>query len=651
MYPCSGFFATISHMYWGFDIKSIDKKVRPQDDFYQYANGSWLNTVKIPADESRWGSFNILRFNTEHQLKKIVESAKDKLVGPMYTSASDMKTRNKLGTTPLLPLLKKVESINSIKDLLDVVAHLHRHGIGALWGTLVDQDLKNSERYLFNIWQSGLSLPDRDYYLKDLPEQKRVRDAYQVHIKKLLTLSGIKEIEEYTKAIMAIETALAQASMRKEDLRDPQKIDHKMSLAKLKKLSKTIDWARYFTQTDAKGITTLNVGQPDFLKGVEKLLHSFSIPEWKRYLVWHVLSGTAGLLSQDFVDANFEFYGKVLTGAKKMKPLWRRALGATNGTVGETVGQLYIKKHFPERSKKMMDELVSDLFEVYADRIRALDWMSPATKKKAVKKLNAMKRKIAYPTKWKGYKGLVIKKDDFFGNMLRSSQFEHKREMQKLKKKVDRTEWFMYPQTVNAYFSPSMNEIVFPAAILQWPFFDPKADSAINYAGIGSVIGHEMTHGFDDQGAKFDFKGNLKNWWTAKDKKQFDAKSQIIRKQYDEYKVDGNIPVNGQLTLGENIADLGGLAIAYDAYQKHLKKIGRKDIQGFSPEQRFFLGFAQMERELVRPEYMRMQVLTDPHSPAPFRINGPLANFEPFYETFGVTSKNKLYRKHHAKIW
>ena len=650
---------------WGFDLKSIDKSVRPQDDFYRYANGGWLKQAKIPKEESRWGSFTILRYNTEEQLqtlivkllkkKKYTGGRSEQLVSDMYRSASDMAARNKLGATPLSPLRAMVSAIASKEDLFTCIAHFHVLGVSGMFGTMIDQDSKDSTKYLLHLWQGGIGLPDREYYLADTAEHKRVREAYIVHIQKLLKLAKKTpaEIKHVVDTVMKIETALAKASMRKEDTRDAEKIYHKYSAVQLSRLAPNIPWHKYFALTGAKGITTTIVGQPDFFKKLSELTDSISLAQWRVYLEWHLINDAAPLLSEPFVRENFNFFGTVLSGSKKMKPVWRRALGATSSVVGEALGQLYIKEYFPQAAKKAMDILVSDLFAVYESRIKKLDWMGAATKRKAVQKLRMMKRKIGYPTKWKGYRGLTMAPNDFFGNILRSSEYEHIREMEKLKHAVDRTEWHMTPQTVNAYCNFNMNEIVFPAAILQWPFFDFTADDAINYAAIGSVIGHEMTHGFDDQGAKFDGKGNMKSWWTKKDNALFEKKSRILVEQYNVYEAASGINVNGQLTLGENIADLGGLAIAFDAYQKRLQKTGRKLLNGLSPEERFFLGFAQMERELAREESVKTRALTDPHSPAPARVNGPLANFLPFYEIFKVIKKDKLYRepKKLAEVW
>lgn len=647
---------------WGFNTKTIDKGVRPQDDFYRYANGAWLKKTSVPPDESRWGSFLTLRYNTEHQLKALVEGLKGRrthgsdiqLVADAFASAIDVKRRNKLGIEPITPLRRDIYAIETLEDMLKLVSNFHARGLPSLWGAFVDQDSKQSTRYILHLWQGGLSLPDRDYYLLDKPEQERVRKEFLKHIERILKLAKFnpRQIAHTQNVVMRIETALAKASMKKEDIREPEKIYHKMSAGKLTKIAPAIPWQYYFKVTGVKQKECI-VAQPQFFKALSKMLTRLPLEDWKTYMEWHVINGAASALSEPFIKANFEFYGKALTGQKKLKAPWRRALGSTTGMVGESLGKLYVKAHFPESSKKKMDALVRDLFAVYEERIKGLDWMGPATKKKAIAKLHTMRRKIGYPTKWKGYKGLEIRANDFFGNLLRSSEFEHKREMKKLHGPLDRSEWFMYPQTVNAYFASNLNEIVFPAAILQWPFFDPNADMAVNYAGIGSVIGHEITHGFDDKGSKFDKDGNLKNWWSAADRRRFEKKANVLVRQANGQEVESGVFINGELTLGENIADLGGLVIAYLAYQKYLATHGRKTIAGLSPEERFFLGFAQIEREVARPEFKKLAALTDPHAEASWRINCPVSNFEPFYRIFALKKGDTLYRdkKDRAEIW
>ncbi len=650
---------------WGFDIKNIDASVRPQDDFYHYANGGWLKKAKIPPEEARWGSFFILRVETEHQLKLIIdellkkkrhaEGSPEQLVADLYRSAAGMLRRNTLGTRPLEPLLQEVRAIQSKNSLIGLIARLHRLGAEPFWGIGIEQDFKNSSIYRLYLGQGGLGMPDREYYLLDKPEQKRVRDAYIKHIEALARLTGKtpKGAGAFAQTVMKIETRLARASMRKEDLRDPEKIYHKKTPTALKRQFPQVDWSSYLAGIRAPKVAELIVMQPQFFADVSRLLHETSLEELKTYVEWHLISDLSGLLSEKFVKQNFK-WTQTLTGQKKMRAPWRRALGAVNAAVDESLGKLYVDAYFDNRSKKVMDALVTDLFAVYAARIKELDWMRAATKRKALKKLRAMGRKIAYPAKYEHYRGLIIKSDDYFGNMLRAAEWDHARDMRKLRnKKVDRSEWITAPQVVNAFYNPLINDINFPAAILQSPFFDVSADTAVNYAGIGTIIGHEMTHGFDDEGSKFDGAGNLKGWWQKPDRARFMKKAQLLVGQYNTYEAAPGVHTNGQLTLGENIADLGGLCIGWDAYQRYLQKNGRRTIAGLSPEERFFLGFAQMERALTREEYRKMQALNDPHAEASQRINGPLANFEPFYKTFGVKKGDKLYRepKKRAKIW
>jgi putative endopeptidase len=647
--------ATNKKDYWGFDTKAIDTEVRPQDDFYHYANGSWLRSATIPPEESRWGSFVTLRVETEHKLRALVEAAKNPQIRNLYASALDMKRRNSLGVKPIEPLRREIAGISTQAGLQKTLMRLHRTGLAGIWGEMIEQDFKDTTRYALFLWQGGLNMPDRDYYLLDKPEQVRVRTAYVEHIKKIAKLGGAtaKEAGHIADVVMKIETRFARCSMSKEDMRDPHKIYHKYTLQKLQKLSPGVEWVPFLAGLGVRNLKTVLVGQPEFFAEAAKMLKEIPLEEWRIFLDYDLLNSSAGLLSEPFIKEAFSFYSQTLAGTKKMRPLWRRALSATTGTLGELVGKLYVAAYFPPEAKRTMDGLVSDLFDVYEARIQALAWMSPATKKKAIKKLRTMIRKIAYPARWKSYAGIKIVKGDYFGNMLRASEFEHKRELKKLGRPIDPHEWFMTPQTVNAYFNPSMNEIVFPAAILQWPFFDPKADAALNYASIGYAIGHEMTHGFDDEGSKFDHKGNLKNWWSKKDRERFMARAKLVVAQANVHEVEPGVHLNGQLTLGENIADLGGLVIAWDAYQTHLKKAGRRDIQGLSPEERFFLAYAQQERELARPEMKKLAALTDPHAEASFRTNNPLSNFAPFMETYGVKKGDRLYRdpSKRAEIW
>lgn len=650
---------------WGFDIRDIDTGVRPQDDFYRYVNGGWLSKNPIPPHESSWGSFRILRYKTEKQLRTLVEKtltlkkvtagSPEQMVRDLYRSGLDSKTRLAKGTTPLAPWRKLIEKIEDVPSLVKTFAELEKIGGGGPFGLMVDQDMKNSEKYVLHIHQSGLGLPDRDYYLNDDAESLRVRRAYEKHLEMIFKLAGSTSPEavKNRETVLRLETAIAQISMTKEDLRDVDKTYHKISVAKLARLTPHIAWSRYLTVVGAGIPREVIVMQPDFLKAVDTLLVETPIADWKTFLTWHLVGGTAAYLSPAFEKQSFAFYGTVLSGVTVMKPLWRRALGVVNGTLGEALGKLYVEEHFSTEAKKRIKLLVDDLFEAYETRIKNLDWMSAGTKKKAIQKLHQMNRKLGYPDRWRSYRGLIIKPDDYFGNVVRASLQEHARVMRRLKKPVDRKEWFMTPQTVNAYCSFGLNDVVFPAAILQPPFFSVDADDAVNYGSIGSVIGHEITHGFDDQGSKFDGKGNRKTWWTPEDRKRFEQKAERLVKEFNTYIVADGLRVNGELTLGENIADLGGASIAFDAYQTRLKKTGRRDSDGFTPEQRFFLSFALFERENRRPEAEKTQVLTDPHSPGQFRINGPASNLPEFYTAFGVQKGDALYREpeDRARIW
>ena len=649
---------------WGFDTKNLDTKVRPQDDFFHYANGGWLKQNEIPENESRWGSFTILRRDTDKRLytllkeletrKGLAQGTPEQMIRDFYRSGMDMKRRNALGITPLAPLRKKISGANTYAKLQKVIAEFHRIGISGPWGLHFDQDAKRSDSYALHIHQSGLGMPDRDYYLKNGPEQVRVREAYSPHMQSMLRLAGYSklEAERRSEIVMNIETALAKASMAKEDMRDPERTYNKYTLAQLKKLTPSFDWDMYF-KTQGAAVAYVIVMQPEFLRESERLLKALSLEEWQVYLEWHLVNDLGGVLSAAFVRQGFAFYGTILSGTKKMKPQWRRILGVVNGNLGEPLGRLYVDKYFPKEAKIKINELVDDLTAVFEERLKNIDWMSSVTKKKALKKLHAIERKLGYPDQWKSYKGLVITADDYFGNILRASEYEHKRSMRKLSKPVDRAEWYDFPQTVNAFYCPTLNDICFPAGILQRPYFHPDLDDAVNYGCMGMVIGHEITHGFDDEGGKFDAKGNIKSWWTKEDRAKFEKKAQVLEKQYNKYSVAPGVPVNGKLTLGENIADLGGASIAFDAYMRKLERTGRKDIDGFTPEQRFFLGFSIFDQEKSRPEIEKLAALVDPHSPPLYRVNGVLSNMPEFYKAWNVKKGDKLYRSPaaRARVW
>lgn len=652
-----------AHRSWGFDIRDLDRSVRPQDDFFEYASGSWMQKHPIPKSESRWGSFTMLRRATDQQLRTLVQSllkrrtvrpgSPEQLIRDLYRSGIDVSTRKQLGLAPLQKYIARIDAIVRPEDMLPALAFLEKEGLGGIWHSFVDQDSKRSERYLLHLHQGGLGMPDRDYYLKDDAESKRVRAAYRRYLETLAAHSGFQnEASRAADTVLAIEKRLAALSMKKEDLRDVDKVYHKFSVSKLRSLTPRLEWGRYFHDIGAP-VREVIVMQPLFFSGIEKLIFSIPVTDWKTYLQIHAMGSMASFLTPDLEKESFAFYGTALAGTKEMKPLWRRVLSVVNGSLGEPLGKLYVAEYFGSHAKRQVTRIVNDLFRAYEARIKNLDWMSSGTKTKAIRKLHQMNRKLGYPDKWRSYAGLVIRADEYAGNALRIAAFEHRRALSRLPKPVDRKEWFMSPQTVNAYCSFNLNDVVFPAAILQHPFFHVTADDAINYGAIGSVIGHEITHGFDDQGSKFDGKGNRKTWWTQADRSRFEVKAARLVKEFDGYEVESGLRVNGTLTLGENIADLGGLSIAFDAYQLRLAETGRNDIAGFTPEQRFFLGYAATEREQERPEFRKMQVLTNPHAPSKFRVNGPLSNLPEFYAAFNVTTGDKLYRepKDRAKIW
>ncbi len=641
----------------------LDSSVRPQDDFFTYAVGGWLKKNPIPPTKSRWGTFDKLRENVDYQLhamvkdlvkkKRVVRGSPEQQLRDLFLSGMNIRKRNALGITPIKQLLEEVESLASQSQVYALVTRLHRLGFSPLFGIFVGQDDKQSDQYVTYLHQHGLTMPEKEFYLDKTERAKKVRAAFLVYAARLFELAGTPASRAHTSAaqLLALETKLARISMNQTDRRDIEKIYNKKTLAELQRLAPTLSWKQLFQDVGLPTVKSVVVYQPDYLKGMSAYLQTIPLNTWKLYLTWTILDDASPYLTEEFEQARFDFYGKALTGRKKMEPRWKRTVSVVERHIGELLGKEYVWRHFPPQAKKRMDRLVDDLFGAYAKRIRALDWMSPKTKKKALQKLATMNRKIGYPLRWKSYRGLAISPDDYFGNVLRITQYDQRRYFRRLGKKVDRAEWFMTPQTVNAYYSPNLNDIVFPAAILQPPFFSLTAHDALNYGGIGSVIGHEMTHGFDDQGSKFDSLGNFNNWWTAADRKKFEQKSKLLVTQFNAYRV-GDLFVKGKLTLGENIADLGGLFIAHDAYVTRLKKEGRESELP-KGERNFFLGFALAECGHERPESARTRIFTDPHSPSKFRVNGPVSNFTPFYEAFGVTAKHKLYRKptHRAEIW
>jgi putative endopeptidase len=648
----------------GIDKANFDHSVKPGDDFFQHVNGEWIKHNPIPPEYSRWGAFPKLRDDNLIALHEILEelvNTKEDLneertkLRDFYQTAMDEAAVQKRGMSPLEPALKRIDSIKSKNDLIAEVARLREDGIGTLFSFYVDQDEKQSDRYAAQIGQGGMGLPDRDYYVGTSKDSKRIRDLYREHVAKMLGLLGDSPEAAAAGAdtVLRIETKLAEKSRTPTQLRDREANYNKESLTDLATLAPSFDWNLYLDTIDVRDAKYVIVGQPEFLERMNELVGSVPLKDWQTYLRWHLVHEMAPYLSKPFEDESFRFYSQELRGVKEMQPRWKRVVAAIDGEIGEALGKIYVEKHFPPLAKKRMDELVKNLMAAYRERLEGRDWMGPKTKKLALAKLDAVFPKIGYPSKWRDYSDLKIGRDSYAANVMRAEAFESRYRFNKIGKAVDRTEWHMTPPTVNAYYNPTMNEIVFPAGILQPPFFDMTADDAVNYGGIGAVIGHEITHGFDDQGSRSDARGNLVNWWTDEDRKQFTAKTDKLVKQYDACEVLDGLHVNGELTLGENIADLGGITIAYAAYQKSLGGKAAPKIDGFTGPQRFFMGFAQVWRGSSRDAQMRLMIRTDPHSPPQFRTNVPLSNIKAFYDAFGIKPGHTMYREpsDRVEVW
>jgi putative endopeptidase len=639
----------------GIDVKYIAAGVRPQDDFYTHLNGEWLKTTEIPSDKSSWGTFASLRDDALTQLHGIIEAAaadKDKKAGgekqkisDLYASFMDEKKLDALGVKPLTGELNRIRGIKDKKAFPMLIAHLDKIGVNTPYGINVRQDARESTKYAVSISQSGLGLPDRDYYLKkDDAKLAAILLKYEAHIAKTLTLAGDKDPAGSAKAIVALETALAEAQWTKVQNRDPVKRYNKMPIKQLAELAPAYDWGHALAAAGVANKTDyVIVGQPSYLTGFNAVLEKTDLTAWKAYFEWQLLRSASPYLSKDFADASFDFYSTVLTGVAVKPPRWKLGVALVERSIGEGLGKLYVEQYFPPERKVRMDELVKNLLASYQTSINNLDWMGPETKKEAQAKLAKFTPKIGYPNKWRDYSALAIVKNDLIGNVMRASNFAHQRMIDKLGKPIDRQEWGMTPQTVNAYYNSTMNEIVFPAAILQPPFFDAKADDAVNYGAIGAVIGHEISHGFDDGGSQSDGDGNLRDWWTKQDRANFKAKTDALVKQYNGYSPIKGYNVNGELTLGENIADNSGVAIAYKAYKLSLGGKEAPVIDGLTGDQRFFMGFGQVWRSKTRDEQQILLIKTDPHSPGQFRANGTMVNQPGFYDAFGVKPGDKMY--------
>ncbi|HRG53220.1 MAG TPA: M13 family metallopeptidase [Bacteroidia bacterium] len=650
----------------GIDTKNFDKSVKPTDDFFQFVNGNWIKNNPIPSSESSWGSFKELQEkNTQRLASLLKEVAANKTaqqgsnvqkLRDFYNLAMDSVTLNKQRTTPLNEEFEKINKIATTTDLIKEVAHLHIIGAEPMFGVYVDQDSKASTEYITHLSQGGIGLPDRDYYTNTDERTLGIQKAYLTYIGNMFKLLGDKPevAEKNAKIIFDIETNLAKASMTRIQLRDPEAQYNKKSIQEVNASNPNIQLSTYLEGVNIKGINNVIISQPDFFAQLNKDIASVSINDWKTYLRWNLINTAGPRLSDDFVNESFLFYGKKLSGTPAVKPRWKRALAATDNSLGDALGELFVKKYFTEESKRRVNEMVDNLVAAYRVRIDSRDWMSPETKKQAHSKLDKVIRKIGFPDKWKDYSTLDIKPDAFVLNFFRANTYAFNEMTNRLGKPIDKQVWQLTAPTINAYYNPTINEIVFPAGIMQGVFFNPEADDAVNYGGMGSVIGHELTHGFDDQGAQFDADGNLKNWWTKEDLERFKQKTDVLVKQFDSYVAIDNEHVKGELTLGENIADLGGLTIAYYALKKSLegKPVPAK-IDGFTAEQRFFISWGQVWRVSMRPEFLKNLIQTNPHSPGNFRANGAPSNMQEFYDAFGVKPGDKMYRpkEERAEIW
>ena len=648
----------------GIDVANLDKTVSPKTDFYQYACGGWMKTHPLTDEYGRFGSFDLLAENNRTQLHGLIKGLATQQqepgsigqkIGDLYNLAMDSTKLNADGMKPMKPMLDKVAAVKDRKGLTVLAAEMTRQGLGAYFNLFIGADEKNSSMNIVQAFQGGLGLGDRDYYLSDDAHNKDIRAKYEAHIARMFRLAGYKEGQAVKAAgqAMAVETDLAKAAYDRVKARDPQANYHKMTVAELERQAPGIDWNLYFKSLGLPEVKELNVAQPEALAEVAKQVGKGDLDAQKSYLLWKVIDGAASYLSDEFVEANFDFYGKVLSGTPEMQPRWKRAVSAVDGMMGEAVGKMYVEKYFPAAAKERMVKLVGNLQQALGERIRALTWMSDETKAKALEKLSAIYVKVGYPDQWRDYSSLDIKKDSYWANVLRSNVFEYDYMLAKNGKPVDKTEWMMTPQTVNAYYNPTTNEICFPAGILQYPFFDMKADDAFNYGAIGVVIGHEMTHGFDNHGRQYDKDGNLRDWWTAEDAKKFEERTQVLVDWFDKIEVLPGLHANGKLTLGENIADYGGLQVAFQAFHNAVKDAPLGVVDGFTPEQRFYLAYAGVWAANIRDEEIRLRTQTDEHSLGRWRVNATLPHIDGWYEAFGVKEGDPMYLApdKRASIW
>ena len=646
----------------GVTKNNMDTLVNPGDNFDAYVNGTWVKNNKIPADKTSYGAFDMLYDQSQKDVKAIIEEASkgtftegsdEQKIGDYYSSFMNRKDRETKGIAPIQPELKNIDAIANYSDLAAYFGKSNRTGVSMPFSVAVTEDFKNPKQYTLMTWQGGLGLPEREYYLQADAKMVETRIKYVAHIEKMLQLVGLPNAAESATKIMALETVLATNHMKKEETRNTAKLYNKYNITDLKKLMADFDWTAMLKNAGIEKEKTIVISQVEYTKSLNNIIKNTPIDTWKTYLKWSLINNTANYLTTALDKQNFDFYGKTLYGTEAQEEDWKRGVSTVNGGLGEIVGKVYVKKHFSPEAKERMTGMVKNLLKAYAESIKKLDWMSENTKKEALAKVDKFMIKIGYPDKWRDYSALKVAKNDLFGNIERAREFEYNRMLNKLGKPVDRTEWGMTPQTVNAYYNPTLNEIVFPAAILQPPFFNLKAEDAVNYGGIGAVIGHEIGHGFDDQGSTFDGEGVMRNWWTPQDLTSFKAKTKSLVDQYSAFKVFPDLNLNGEFTLGENIGDLGGLSIAIKAYKLSLNGKDAPVMDGYTGIQRVFLGWGQVWLDKSREKAIRNQIASDPHSPAKFRINAVVRNVPEFYEAFKIKPTDSLYlaTDKRVKIW
>ena len=646
----------------GLELTGFDRGVRPQDDLYRFVGGSWLAHTEIPADRSNYGSFIILDDQAQEEVKNLIVAASQQpnrvpgsdaqKVGDYYLAFMDTARVESLGLDPLAAELAQIDAIATPRDVARYIGHSQRIGVAQPFFWFSSPDNKNSTAYIGSIFQNGLTMPDRDYYLSPDAKYAQFRARFGEYVEKMLARAGERNAKSAAARIAALETRLANEQWTKVQNRDPVKTYNPMTLPEYQKLAPNFDWLAFFEGLGAP-VQKMDIGQPSFIKGVGQLVKTVPVADWRLYFKFQLLDDYAPMLSAQFADLEFDFHQRTLNGVQEPRPRWRRAVDSMDNNMGEIIGRMFVEAQFPPEAKRRMLGLVNNLLKAFDTSIDSLEWMSPGTRAEAKKKLSKITVKIGYPDKWRDYSALTVKSDDLVGNVIRGAEFETQRQIARAGGPVDRGEWLMTPQTVNAYYNPTTNEITFPAAILRPPFFDMNADDAVNYGGIGSVIGHEISHGFDDSGRQFDGEGNLRDWWTAEDAAKFKQRADALAAQFDGYAVLDNRHINGKLTLGENIGDLSGIAVAYKAFRVSLAGKESPVIDGFSGDQRFFIGWAQVWRRKYRDEELLKRLVTDPHSPSEFRTNGPTSNIDAFYDAFGLKAGDRMYRapNERVKIW